>query len=257
LIKKPINKIKLIAQKCNKSAIKDFINENDIELFRVHDTLCGEYANVIIGENFIKLFVRTEHDILFGSLGIKKPQTHFQYIVTKIFNEFMKGITYFRHDQDIGNPIYHRPDSCGDGKLNWSDKFEIKPSDSDKTKETKKRITKWCFLERSIYNTLFMHIYNYQDGGHLNEFRNVTNAYQDQNPGCGIVIDIEYSKNDMYPEKIDIFYKSPYKIPEVETYIKKWNNKFIHCTRMYGALVLEKVQTFEKEEPWMIPLGPR
>ena len=166
--------------------------------------------------------------------GIKNPRKRFQYIVTKIFNEFIKGITFF----ETNDPSHHQIDT----------NFKSYLLDS---KLSKAKITKVCYLERLIYNSMFTNIFNQQ--AHLLELRNMEVLYEEYNPTHELNIKIKYSGDNMYPESLAIYIQNR-NFVETENYVKKWKSNIVHCTRNYRGLHFDKVQSFEKEEPWLLAI---
>ena len=65
--------------------------------------------------------------------------------VTLIFNEFIKGMTYFSYQQKEINkhPIYHRLFSCGDGSHSFRNNFN---RCNDKNKKDAQRRIKTCYI---------------------------------------------------------------------------------------------------------------
>jgi hypothetical protein len=161
------------------------INNNDLILFyeklvnfkKLLDTLQnnhiliqGFYDNQYDYLIKIKFFLinlknnkyRSFHDKIF--INIFKMDKHVPLGVTRIFGEFVKGITFFsdqmEHKKSI--PIYHRAASCGNSSNDFRKKYlrcyqENQPETIDKKRTHIYR----CYLERLIYDDMFIHAFTH------------------------------------------------------------------------------------------------
>jgi hypothetical protein len=81
----------------------------------------------------------------------------FPMYVTRIFEDFIKGVTYFEHEQDpTAKPIYHRLYSCGP----YADTHRtgnLVCTDMLNANELKRRrnLIERCYIERMIFNKIF------------------------------------------------------------------------------------------------------
>jgi len=89
---------------------KVFIDKNACVLFKIHDILVGQFARTYMESTQIEK-CRKPHDTFFNNLDIRSPRHRFARLPTIIFNEFVRGITYFEIDHKPDNPIYHREES--------------------------------------------------------------------------------------------------------------------------------------------------
>lgn len=231
--------------------LKIFIDNNDIELYRVHDTLRGSFAKLVLPLSLV-LAWRAQHDVFFTSIGMKRPSTRFSHVATKIFNEFVKGITYFESNTLVANPVYHRDESCGVAGVPANAKFVVDLLDTQLVQERKKKITKMCYLERLVYNDIYKNVFNFQDSGHLYELHMMEKLFEKYNPTVNsFYIHIKYSEDSMYPVYLAITIKRSFHT-ESEEYVKLWKSNIIQCSKTVNDLFFDKVQTFQKEEPWMM-----
>lgn len=137
---------------------------------------------------------RRVHDILFTNLlkiGKTPPMR-----ITKIFEEFVKGITYFSNETTNGEqPIYHRLASCGPRNDAFRNTFNQCTRSNKREKRILKEKIQTCFIERLIYDKLYTHqtlffpasgnAQHTQDQGHVNwlaitkaDFRRMFSQYR-------------------------------------------------------------------------------
>lgn len=98
--------------------------------------------------------IRSLHDKIFGKhLQIQKrvPSP-----LTLLFQEFIKGVTYFQHQGGIEVPIYHRINACGPGDNAFREAYQRCTDDLDdfRAEDIKKRI-ETCFIERLVYDKMY------------------------------------------------------------------------------------------------------
>lgn len=223
-------------QKLNKS-IKDFNIEHKPNLFvlyKLYDTILGEYSKIYIPNNE-KGKIRNNLDSLYKKLKIDKPKHYFNHIPTMIFNQFIKGITYFENENPVETPYYHRLRSCGLKGIPLIDKFE---------NPNNKYFVKKCYVERTIYNMIYMHFLHYQDIGHLRELHQVEKYYQQYFLNDPLFIHIDYDKNH-YPYKLTINSKLK------EVYTKHWDKEIVMCQLRIKRNHFSKINTFKNENPWV------
>ncbi len=162
------------------------------ELFDIKHTIAKEY--------------RSLHDKIFVNvLDIKRmPQN-----ATHIFEEFIKGISYFEDEISGTQPIYHRLYSCGPyqntHRLGNLVCFDSLTNDEI---ERRKPLIERCYAERLIYNEIYKteslhfpsseNVQPTQDKGHIFRLDLTRQDYETCFPGCKIEINIEYM-NESYP----------------------------------------------------------
>jgi len=245
------DKISDYSKRLSKEEKTEIVKNYEIDLYRFHDTLCGTFAKARYKKLKETIF-RSNHDKIFGAIGIKNPQTKFQYIVTRIFNEFVKGITFFQSEEDIGNPVYHRSDSCGDSNTDRSVKFTKDPSDLDVTYAHKKKVVKMCYVERLIYNAIYINVFqSYQDMFHNAEIQHMARLYEEYYPNYNLDIKVINARDSIYPETLYIMTRVGRKIDQ-EEYVRDWKTGSVRCLRNMNGVLFDKTQSFVKEEKWQL-----
>lgn len=172
------------------------------------------YKNEIIKIKFTlsKLpALRSLHDKVFTKhlKYNKNIPTH----VTNLFENFITGITYFRNEQEQAIPIYHRLYSCGPYENTYRQGNLVCTDDLSKKKlNRRKSLIERCYIERLIYNNLYieesLHFpktgvqENEQNEGHLFRMDLTKKDFESCFPNTKINIDIEYSDN--FPFKLII-----------------------------------------------------
>lgn len=210
----------------------------DIEapkLFKIHDTLVGKFAKLYIGNTSL---MRGVHDRFFAVFGIKVPRRRFGRLPTQLASEFCKGITYFVNNAGIDAiPFYHRENSCGSlNRVNLLNPVFLKN----------------CYLERLVYDQIYMFVFHEQNIEHLHELQTIERMYQDAYPKEQITVNV-YFLDELYPNKLVIrtdYFDGSY--PCIETYIKSNEHDFINCSKFHGEIKHEKSQTFLQESPWIL-----
>jgi hypothetical protein len=84
---------------------------------------------------------------------ILKFESHMPLGITIVFENYIKGITYFSYEKENKDkiPIYHRASSCGNKKKNFRDLLK----NDLINEEMKKSHIKKCYLERLIYDDMY------------------------------------------------------------------------------------------------------
>jgi len=195
--------------------IQGFIDKNYPELIKIRD--------ILIGINSKKNECRSLINIIFKNiLGFDK---HIPLGITIIFENFIKGITYFKDEIEKTLPIYHRASSCGNKKQNFRKLY----LENNGTEEYKKNHIYKCYLERLIYDDMYRNLTLFfpkgtnenehkQNEGHkyqLNE--RAKNFY---NYFTGTKIDITIMYEGKFPTYLIIHYIKNNEIIKREEYIK-------------------------------------
>lgn len=155
---------------------------------------------------------------------ILKFESHMPLGITIVFENFIKGITYFSYEKENKDkiPIYYRASSCGNKKNNFRDLLK----NNLINEEIKKSHIKKCYLERLIYDDMYRQM-TFHFPSKLN------NQELKQNKGHEYQL-TERAKNyyNYYLEediKIEIFYENHFPILLIINYIK--NNDIIKIER--------------------------
>lgn len=191
---------------------------------------------------------RSIHDKIFTK--ILKIDKYISLGITKVFEEFIKGITYF--SDEIENkkriPIYHRAASCGDSSENFKKRYlqcyknnngvlhktlpEIMcelPISDEIVLETKRKHISKCYLERLIYDKIYTNsILHFPSGlnnveleqneGHIFQIKEREKNFNECFLGVKIEIEIMYEMQ--LPSYLMIKYIKDGNIEKVEEYFK-------------------------------------
>lgn len=164
--------------------------------------------------------------ILIENLQLKKSNI---INISYIFEEFIKGITYFRYQQENKTPIYHRLYSCG-LKQN-SDKLEC----THENRKTQRKFTETCYIERLIYGELltYMKVYasiessepSLQDKQHIERLEITRQQYKTCFPNSDITIEIGFENSNtpipmVIPIRLTLIRLKNDNIISTETYVK-------------------------------------
>ena len=208
---------------------------------------------------------RSIHDKIFVKLlNFEKAPT---LKITKYFDEFLKGITYFSSESPPNkSPAYHRLSSCGSGTQAFRQAYNQCNASMKKNKIAKvKKQIETCYIERLIYDdlykqqTLFFPTSPSQDKGHVNWLKQTKKDFETCFPDVEIKVCIEeFHNNTSIPLVLRICKKKgSHDIEEV--YERSLNNDKEYdplvVARLYKSnnLIKIKVQMFDKRRKWEAP----
>lgn len=197
--------------------------QNYPQLYTIYDSLIGEYAKLMLMPSDINDFHKHVYSFFAKVCNISQPAKYFQHHPTKLFEEFIKGITLFKTEEHtvLSKPSYHRPKSCGSKTMNFETKFTMLPSDDKHARESKTKALRMCIIERKIYDAIFKHILKQQDAGHLVELMNLERLYMNY---TSYKIDVNvHFKYDVLPYMAVIRTYQHNNLAMVETYEKRSN----------------------------------
>jgi hypothetical protein len=171
-------------------------------------------------------------DRIFGNLLKEIDVINENRKVTNVFNEFIKGITYFNDDIRFSNfqPAYHRNTSCSQkGTRNKR----------CTTKEYNSIIIERCYIERLIYDYIWYNIMNtHQDLGHLEWLEDTKQAYKSCFPDTTIYVKIDYYNDD---------YEIPINLEIIkETGTKIRTERYTHMYDMINKRYFNSVYVFRE-----------
>ena len=227
---------KLLKIKNNNILIHGFIDKYNDELRKIKNFLL-ERKDVIS---------RSIHDKIFTS--ILKIDKYISLGITKVFEDFIKGITYFSDEVENKKqtPIYHRAASCGNSSEDFKKKYlQCYNDNNELTLELKRDHIYKCYLERLIYDKIYLDsILHFPSGlndelkqneGHIFQIKERSKNFNECFLGLKIEIQllyelgipsfliIKYIKNDVI-EKIEEYYKFVY----IDSFgIKRYSDKTI------------------------------
>ena len=220
--------------------------EDSPQLYTIYDSLIGHYAKFTIMSSDINDFHQHVYSFFAKVCNVGSPAKYFQYYPTKLFDEFIKGITVFKTEESsiISQPSYHRPKSCGSKSVKFETKFRILPSDDKSTKESKIKALRMCIIERKIYDSIFKYILRNQNAGHLVELMNLERLYMDY---TSYMIDVQvHFKYDVLPYMVVIRTYQNNNLVKVETYEKRSNGTVLVERYNNKAHSIQKdVQTYD------------
>jgi hypothetical protein len=185
-----------------------------------------------------------------------ETETTFKDVLPAIFlADIVRGITHFAQDTK-----YHRDNSCGSKDQTVSEKFAMNPVDTKAEIERKKKALQTCYIDRLMYNSIYIHVLHRQEVRHLQELKEVEKLWQDYNPGWRIDVQVGYDDNSGEPNIVAIYYEHGKNMLDEEIYMKSGYGGEIECERKEYKLSVRrspfliaryyKTQTFEKELPW-------
>jgi hypothetical protein len=261
-----ITQWKLITKDISATEKKTFFRAHLPECFRIHSTLVGEFA-----KSYNKPLIsqmRSSHDAFFGAIGLVRPSLSFSHHVTRLFTDFIKGVTFFANEKVNEAPIYHRLSSCGTGQATLSAKFQ-RPLSLDSGIQNISRL-RLCFIEREIYNQIYKKILGSQDTKHLLELERTARLLEDT-MGYPMNVLVEFDNKTALPFKLTITYctlpviarinlqsradhefmKRKHQIEEI--YVHEPGQSIVNCMKFEAnGIMHEKTQTFLKETSWKL-----
>jgi hypothetical protein len=192
--------------------------------------------------------------------------------LTKTFNDFIKGITYFDNEAiySSNEPAYHRRGSCV-AKGNQNDECSGASTDV----ETSQHIEQ-CYIERLIYDKMWTEVLgSQQDERHLLWLSKTQNAYKTCFPNKNIEIELpEFpqhyrSLNAMnnshqqmlVPTQLIIRFYDDGNLTSTEIYTKDYDNVLkeymypVDCVKTTGQHVFVKSTNFEDGTTIWIAVG--
>lgn len=190
--------ISLLKRKINFSSIQN----NDLTLFdeqliKFHKILNTLQKNHILIQGFydnkydslikIKFFLsklnrpkyRSFYDIIFKNIFKMGKRTPLG--VTRIFSEFIKGITFFSDQVENKEniPIYHRVASCGSSSNDFRKRYlQCYNNNEPELIEEKKKHIYRCYLERLIYDNMFLRASTYLENNGILLEQNIGHKFQ-------------------------------------------------------------------------------
>ena len=261
------NKWKLLVKPLKPLTKKRFFTKHIKAFYRIHDILVGDIAE--LHNKTLIPQLQSCHDIIFGAMDIRKPAIAFDHHVTRIFKEFVKGITYFKPEKIATHaaagareePIYHRKRSCGTGLLSLKAKFQ-KPVSEGTASANRDRL-RICYIERQIYNQIYQFVLTLQNIPHKLEL-DKTERLCDRLCGVSISVDVTFDKEVKLPNFVKITYSTTLdrKLTRIErlelcdtnhceTFAKNPNSGVVDCQKIQNGVYYTKRQTYAKEAPWM------
>ena len=172
---------------------------------------------------------RSAHDKIF--IKILKIDKYIPLGITQVFEDFIKGITYFSDELENKKkiPIYHRSASCGNSSKDFKKKYlQCYEYDNEFTLQTKKKHIHKCYLERLIYDKIYLNsILHFptnlnnelkQNNGHIFQLEERAKNFNECFLGLKMEIEIFYELD--LPSSLIIKYIKDCNIEKTEQYYK-------------------------------------
>lgn len=162
---------------------------------------------------------RSIHDKIFTD--ILKMDKYIPLGITQVFEDFVKGITYFSNEIENKNkiPIYHRAASCGNSSEDFKKKYlQCYKDNNELTLKIKRDHIFKCYLERLIYDKIYLNSILHFPSGLNNELRQRAKNFNECFLGLNIEIEIFYELE--LPSYLIIKYIKDGNIEKIEEYSK-------------------------------------
>jgi hypothetical protein len=232
-----------------------FYDCHDLEMNRVALTLRGIKDPQITGY----------HDRIFTKLfGVSR---RIPTNLTRVFQDFIKGITYFKHQTTVEVPVYHRLLACGPGDDAFRKLFQqCEPDmDRDRRNDVRKRI-ETCYVERLLYDAMYRHATlhfartgtedHQQDAAHQLRLVLTQSDFKTCFPNLDIKVDVEFETHWPVSVRICRYVRSD--LVSVETYQKhiafstgaKRYEDVVYARRVTKQNAYVKNQSFEYATNW-------
>jgi len=182
--------------------------------------------------------------------------------ITKIFNEFLKGITYFASELPYSprEPVYHRHGSCPPrGNANFS------CNSARGTVQDKQSLEK-CFIERLVCDLLWSELTgSQQDTPHIEWLAKTKEAWTTCFPKKSLQVKLEFNERTLNNNNTSIKDRVPIELVVtmqgegydcIDTYIRSWRKERkmyadeVFCQRVYNGVVHTKTCTFNDSDAW-------
>lgn len=204
---------------------------------------------------------RSLHDKIF--VNIFRMNSHIPLGITRVFEEFVKGITYFSNEEENKKkiPIYHRVASCGNSSIHFRNQYlKCYSTNLPEDVELKRKHIFKCYLERLIYDKMYKHLtFNFQSGpfyqnleqneGH--QFQLSERAHDFNTCFIGVQLKIDLIFDGLFPTILQIEYVKNGIIIKKETfekitYIDEYGNTEYLDNVYYESGDIEEIRQFYK-----------
>jgi hypothetical protein len=164
-------------------------------------------------------------------------------IVTNVFNEFIRGITYFTTDPPgtIHNaPLYHRNDSCPP-----KDRPNVVCDPSGTTHEDLKNRMQKCYIERLIYDEIWFQLHSMQQNtGHLGWLDDTKNAFQKCFPHTTVSVVVRII--DRIPDRVVITIQDTTNTNSENVIVELYEKDYSFTNKQYDTSI-RGTQMFNKQ----------
>ena len=173
---------------------------------------------------------RSIHDKIF--INILKMNKYVSLGITQVFEDFVKGITYFSNELENKKkiPIYHRAASCGNSSEDFKKKYlQCYKNKDELTLKIKREHIYKCYIERLIYDKIYLNsILHFpsglnseqlkQNNGHIFQLKERAKNFNECFLGLNIEIEIFYELD--LPSCLIIKYIKAGNVEKIEEYYK-------------------------------------
>jgi hypothetical protein len=163
---------------------------SDTQLYYFKEKFQGELQRM---KPIIAKYDRSLHDKIYKKLNLSRYTSH----ATAIFEEFIKGITFFENEkEEKAVPIYHRLYACGPYADTHRQGNLICTSDLSKDELKRRRpLIERCYVERLIYDEIYKYYTPTQDEGHLFRMKLTREDFESCFPDTEITVQVEHEDN--------------------------------------------------------------
>ena len=265
---------------CVVTAAKKFERTLKNEIKEHKDLLVEVHYDVLVKLKFafkelakLDAFFVGAHDRIFknGLSLTNTPQS-----LTKLFEEFIKGITYFRQQLDPRHPfpVYHRLHSCGPNNKDLDGAHRAAnltcPGGLPRSEKARRKVlTERCYVERLIYDALFKHYTLLhpdrgnaeleQDERHIERLMLVEQDFRSCFRNMRVEVEMRFESG--YPTRLEVKKIKKDELVSTEIYVKSLGdlqNKFcvyepgVFCKRIVHSTgnVFAKINIFDMEQDW-------
>ena len=249
-----------------------FYTLNNEQLYDLRATMMLKRLDISIVESVrsnpsVRKMLASAIDKLWHSaLECKRLERVVNFRSTRIFNGFMKGITFF--GIDMANPSYHRDDSCGPRFVSIGDEDDDEQRRraaykayenfkiaryvcvGNEENSRRRRLVYMCYLERLVYDHIYRRITGTnQNFGHRYELKHMSRLFSECYPTASLNIEVFYSARDTTRPVQLVIRLDDGDASLIERYVHYGDH--VDCERINnnGSSVF-KQQTPEQENPW-------
>lgn len=187
--------------------------------------------------------------------------------LSRVFKEFIKGITYLEFQTTIEVPAYHRLQSCGPGDDAFRKTYQQCPPDMDRARRNDVRgKIETCYIERLIYDQMYENLTlhfpekgsdeHHQNASHERRLELTHDDFKTCFPNLDVKVDLEFEMN--WPVSVRICRYIRGDLVSVELYKKriilggghKHYDDVVYASRNTKQYTYVKNQSFRYATKW-------
>ena len=226
-----------------------FVQHNLNTLYKIYDTFYNkETKRVILTKDEISksTFHGSVYRMYSKLCNITEIDKYFRYLPTRLFQDFIKGVTHFESDTVYDKPSYHRSGSCGKKDSEHLNRFKQNPDDLDKRVQYKKEALTRCYVERVLYEKLYELILHEQDPVHKLEIEHLQRMLD-----FFTYVQVIPKFRGVVPIQLSILVSLPNGKPLYQEDYRKFKNDKVIAVRKEGDVYKYKIQTYKKQTEWL------